>query len=145
MWGNDHITTQDYVRELFPGKPPNFYEPLIVLAAIGAVTTTLKLGTAVTGAADARSGLSRQAGDHASTSMSDGRFILAVGIGAYREEFSGLGRLAPREGAPRRHDGRGPRRAAKLFTETRASHEGKYYAFRDVEMLPKSRAQPFPL
>ena len=47
VWGNDHITTQNYVRDLFPGKPPNFYEPLVVLAAISAATTTLKLGTAL--------------------------------------------------------------------------------------------------
>ena len=48
VWGNDHVTTQDYVRKLYPGKPPNFYEPMMVLAAIGAVTTKLKLGTALT-------------------------------------------------------------------------------------------------
>ena len=24
VWGNDHITTQHYVRELFPGRPPSF-------------------------------------------------------------------------------------------------------------------------
>ena len=48
VWGNDHITTQDYVRKLFPNQPPNFYEPMMVLAAIGASTTKLKLGTALT-------------------------------------------------------------------------------------------------
>jgi len=26
VWGNDHITTPHYVRALFPGRPPNFYE-----------------------------------------------------------------------------------------------------------------------
>jgi len=34
VWGNDHVTTQHYVKELFPDRPPNFYEPLITLAAI---------------------------------------------------------------------------------------------------------------
>src|ERR1700744_759549 len=47
VWGNDHITTQNYVRELFPGKPPNFYEPLVVMAAIAGQTTTLRLGTSL--------------------------------------------------------------------------------------------------
>ena len=32
VWGNDHIQTQDYVRGLFPGKAPNFYELLTVLS-----------------------------------------------------------------------------------------------------------------
>jgi alkanesulfonate monooxygenase SsuD/methylene tetrahydromethanopterin reductase-like flavin-dependent oxidoreductase (luciferase family) len=43
---SDHVTTQDYLRELLRGKAPNFYEPTMVLAAIGAVTT--KLDTAIT-------------------------------------------------------------------------------------------------
>ena len=47
VWGNDHITTQKYVKELFPGQQPAFYEPLITLMAIGAATTTLRLGTAL--------------------------------------------------------------------------------------------------
>ncbi len=32
-----------------------------------------------------------------------------------------------------------------LFNQKQASFEGKYYTFKDVEMFPKSRAQPFPL
>ena len=47
VWGNDHITTQNYVRDLFPGQQPAFYEPLITLTAIGAATSTLRLGTAL--------------------------------------------------------------------------------------------------
>ena len=31
VWGNDHITTQEYVRALFPGTPPSFYEVMTVL------------------------------------------------------------------------------------------------------------------
>ena len=36
VWGNDHITTQHYVRENFP-EPPNFYDVLITLAHVAAV------------------------------------------------------------------------------------------------------------
>jgi alkanesulfonate monooxygenase SsuD/methylene tetrahydromethanopterin reductase-like flavin-dependent oxidoreductase (luciferase family) len=32
-----------------------------------------------------------------------------------------------------------------LFTEARCSFEGKYYAFRDIEMAPKSVHSTFPL
>lgn len=32
-----------------------------------------------------------------------------------------------------------------LFRERIASFDGEYYSFKDVEMFPKSRAQPFPL
>ncbi len=33
----------------------------------------------------------------------------------------------------------------RLFTERRVTHEGKYYAVRDVEMYPKPKADPFAL
>ena len=49
VWGNDHITTQGYVREKFPGRTPNFYEPLITLAMCAQATDRIKLGTALNG------------------------------------------------------------------------------------------------
>ena len=144
VWGNDHVTTQDYVRDLFPGKAPNFYEPIVVLAAIGAVTTTLKLGTAIT-VLPMREPvyLAKQA--ITLDQMSDGRFIMAVGIGAYREEFAAWG--GSRIAGARRGDmmDEGLVALQKLFTEARSSHDGKYYSFKDLEMFPKSVAQPFPL
>jgi alkanesulfonate monooxygenase SsuD/methylene tetrahydromethanopterin reductase-like flavin-dependent oxidoreductase (luciferase family) len=87
VWGNDHITTQDYVRELFPGQPPNFYELLTVLSFCAAATTTLKVGMAVA-VLSMRDPfwLAKQAATI--DQMSGGRFILGVGIGAYREEFA---------------------------------------------------------
>jgi len=33
----------------------------------------------------------------------------------------------------------------RLFTETRVTHQGKYYACRDVEMFPKPAQKPFAL
>jgi alkanesulfonate monooxygenase SsuD/methylene tetrahydromethanopterin reductase-like flavin-dependent oxidoreductase (luciferase family) len=48
VWGNDHITTQDYVRNLHPGAVPNFYEPIITLATIAGATSRIGLGTALT-------------------------------------------------------------------------------------------------
>ena len=46
VWGNDHITTQQYVYDEF-GQQPRYYAPLITLAAIAEHTTTLKLATAL--------------------------------------------------------------------------------------------------
>jgi probable F420-dependent oxidoreductase len=144
VWGNDHVTTQDYVRDLFPGKPPNFYEPMMVLAAIGAVTTRLKLGTALT-VLPMRDPvyLAKQA--ITLDQMSNGRFIMAVGLGAYREEFLAWG--GSRVEKARRGDmmDEGLEALQLLFNEARCSYEGKYYTFKDLEMFPKSRAQPFPL
>jgi len=144
VWGNDHITTQDYVRELFPGKPPNFYEPLITLTAIGAVTTNLKLGTALC-VLPMRDPvyLAKQA--ITLDQMTGGRFIMAVGLGAYREEFLAWG--GSRAAKARRGDMMDEALEALqlLFNEPKCSFEGKYYSFKDIEMFPKSVAQPFPL
>ena len=47
VWGNDHIQSQHYVRELYPNSPPNFYELLTVLSFGAAATTKLEVGTAL--------------------------------------------------------------------------------------------------
>ncbi|MEP4115096.1 MAG: LLM class flavin-dependent oxidoreductase, partial [Nitratireductor sp.] len=44
VWGNDHMTTQQYVREEF-SQAPNFWEILSTYAYIAAETTSLRLGT----------------------------------------------------------------------------------------------------
>ena len=144
VWGNDHITTQDYVRRQHPGRPPNFYEPLTVMAAISAATTRLKLGTALC-VLPMRDPvyLAKQA--ITLDQMSGGRFIMAVGLGAYREEFLAWG--GARVADARRGDmmDEGLQALEKLFTEPVASHQGAYYSFSGIEMHPKSVAQPFPL
>jgi probable F420-dependent oxidoreductase len=144
VWGNDHVTTQDYVRELFPGKPPSFYEPTIVLAAIGAATTTLELGTALT-VLPMRDPVYLAKQVLTLDQLTNGRFIMAVGIGAYREEFLNWGgsRVAKAHRGNMMDEGLEALRL--LFTEPRCSFEGKYYSFKDIEMFPKSRRQPFAL
>ena len=42
VWGNDHITSQNYVRALHPDTPPRFYDPMTVLAFCAAATTTIR-------------------------------------------------------------------------------------------------------
>jgi probable F420-dependent oxidoreductase len=144
VWGNDHITTQNYVRTLFPGQAPNFYEPMIVLAAIAAVTQHLRLGTALT-VLPMRDPvyLAKQA--ITLDQMSGGRFVLGVGVGAYREEFLAWG--GSRVAGARRGDLMDEGLAALkiLFTEPSCSFAGKHYSFENVELAPKSIRQPFPL
>jgi probable F420-dependent oxidoreductase len=144
VWGNDHVTTQDYVRALYPGKPPNFYEPMMVLAAIGAVTTKLKLGTALT-VLPMRDPVYLVKQAITLDQMTGGRFIMGVGLGAYREEFLAWG--GSRVAKARRGDmmDEGLQALKLLFEESRSSYEGRYYSFKNLEMFPKSRAQPFPL
>ncbi|MET0220083.1 MAG: TIGR03619 family F420-dependent LLM class oxidoreductase, partial [Tardiphaga sp.] len=119
-------------------------EPMMVLAAIGASTTTLKLGTALT-VLPMRDPvyLAKQA--ITLDRMTGGRFMMGVGLGAYREEFLAWG--GSRVEKARRGDMMDEGLAALelLFREDRCSYEGKYYSFKDLELFPKSVAQPFPL
>ena len=144
VWGNDHITTQQYVHDLFPGKVPNFYEPMIVMAAIAGATTTLKLGTAVTVLPMHEPVyLAKQA--LTLDQVSNGRFIMGVGVGAYREEFAAWGGTRVKGAHRGAMMDEGLDVLTRLFTETRGSYDGKYYSYHDLEMAPKSIAQPFPL
>lgn len=144
VWGNDHITTQKYVADLFPGQPPNFYEVMTVLSFCAAATTTLKVGTAVA-VMPMRDPfwLAKQCATI--DQMSGGRLILGVGIGAYREEFAAWAPRVAKEGQRGEMLDEGLEVMRRLFTETSVTHEGKYYAYRNIEMFPKPKQDPFAL
>jgi alkanesulfonate monooxygenase SsuD/methylene tetrahydromethanopterin reductase-like flavin-dependent oxidoreductase (luciferase family) len=71
--------------------------------------------------------------------------ILELGIGAYREEF---GAWAPRLAADARRGemlDEGLGLICRLFTQAHVTHEGRYYACRNIEMFPKPKQNPFAL
>jgi probable F420-dependent oxidoreductase len=143
VWGNDHITTQHYVRALYPDTPPAFYEVLITLAVVGAATTRLRLGTAllVLPMRDP-AWVAKQAATL--DQLTGGRFVLGTGIGAYREEFEAWG---PRLKGARRGEmaDEALELLHRLFTERSVTFEGRHYACAGLEMYPKPRQQPFPI
>lgn len=143
VWGNDHVTTQHYVRTLYPDTPPNYYDVLVTLAVVGAATTRLRLGTALL-VLPMRDPVwvAKQAATL--DQLTGGRFLLGTGIGAYREEFEAWN--------PRLRDSRRGEMADealellhRLFTERSVTFEGRHYACAGVEMYPKPRQQPFPI
>jgi probable F420-dependent oxidoreductase len=144
VWGNDHITTQHYVRELFPDMPPNFYEPLVTMSMIAGATTTLRLGTALL-VLPMREPVYLAKQISTLDQLSGGRFTLGVGIGAYREEFAAQSPRLVEQGA-RRGDMMDEALDAlhRLLTEQKCSFDGKHYAFHDIEMFPKP-VQRFPI
>ena len=142
VWGNDHMTTQKYVRKEF-NTPPNFWEPLIVYAYLAAKTTTLKFGTGIL-VTPMRRDIVVLAKQIASLDQfSGGRFMLGVGIGAYREEFEAL------HPTWRSHRGDLLEESIQviqyLFNERVASWHGEYYHFENVEMYPKPLQNPLPI
>lgn len=141
VWGNDHIATQRYVQDHFP-TPPNFFDPLGYLAFCAAKTKTIRLATCIlvlpfrhpVVAAKQLATL-----DH----LSNGRLVVGMGIGAYREEFEAL------HPGVDLHRGRYAEEAIAslhlLFSERRASFDGEFIQFDNVESYPKPRQQRLPL
>jgi len=142
VWGNDHMTTQRYVREDFE-TPPNFWEVLITLSFVAAATTKLRVCTGVLVPAMRRDVvvLAKQMAtlDH----FSKGRLMVGMGVGAYREEFEALqpGRMVHRGNMLEESI----QALRHLFNERVASWEGEYYQYQEVEMYPKPLQDPFPI
>jgi probable F420-dependent oxidoreductase len=142
VWGNDHITAAPYVRTKW-SEPPNFYEVLITLATVGAHTRRVRLGTAVL-VLPLRDPVLLAKQVATLDRFTGGRVVLAVGLGAYREEFEAQW---PRRASERRGDllDEGLVALRALWTEREASHAGTHYAFEKVELYPKPVQQPLPI
>jgi probable F420-dependent oxidoreductase len=142
VWGNDHMTTQNYVRAEFP-VPPRFWEPLITYAFVLANTRTLKVGTGVLVLPMRRDIVVTAKQIATLDHFGGGRLEIGVGIGAYREEFDALQPDSPLN----RGDivDEGVQALRKLFADRVASFEGKFYRFRDVELWPKTRQARIPI
>jgi probable F420-dependent oxidoreductase len=143
VWGNDHVTTQKYVREIFP-QPPNFYDVLITLAMVAQATTRLRVGTSLL-VMPMREPVYLAKQVATLDQLSGGRFVLAVGLGAYREEFEAwAGKRFPHA-----HRGEmleeGLAAFQTLINDKISSFDGKYYSFTELELYPKPKQQPFPL
>jgi probable F420-dependent oxidoreductase len=143
VWGNDHITTQHYVREAH-AQPPSFYDVLITMAMIAQATTRLRVGTALL-VMPMRDPVQLAKQVFTIDRLSGGRFILGVGIGAYREEFEAWAGSRYPHGRRGEMLDEGLAAFNLLLTERSASLEGKYYSFKGIEMFPKPGRQPFPL
>lgn len=143
VWGNDHITAPKYVREAFD-RPPNFYEPLITLAYAAAKTSTIRLAPSVI-VLPMREPVYLAKQVATLDCFSGGRFILGVGVGAYREEFE---RLHPTLAATAKRSemvDESLEALVKLFTEPVASFRGRYYEFDGIALSPKPVQKPLPL
>lgn len=142
IWGNDHYAPQDYVRQTYDTLP-NFWDVFMTHAAMAAATSRIQIGTSV---------LVLPMRDIAVTAkqiatldqLSNGRFLLGVGVGAYREEFAaarpylvGKDRGAMLE--------EGLALLNRLFTEDGVTHHGRYYHVENLDCQPKPRQQPFPI
>jgi probable F420-dependent oxidoreductase len=117
-----------------PEKP--FLESMTALAFLAGATETIRLGVSVLVLPY------RDPVHWAKTAatidwLSEGRFILGVGIGWMEEEFEALGRgelFAERARVAEEQLAV----ARNLFTETHCSFDGDHYSYEDIAFYPKS-------
>jgi probable F420-dependent oxidoreductase len=107
VWTFEHVIVPEDYASRYPyndsgkmGAPPetNFIDPLIALTAIAAATKTIRLGTGVNILSQVNPiYLAKQSASL--DFVSNGRFMLGVGIGWLREEFDALGVPFEKRGA----------------------------------------------
>lgn len=135
VWGNDHMTTQRYVREEFD-QAPNFWEILSTYAYIAAETTKLRMGTGMLVLPMRRDIVVAAKQIATIDHLSRGRLEIGIGIGAYREEFEAL------HPDWKVHRGRMVEEAFQaldlLYNQRVSSFDGEFYKFDDIEMYPKT-------
>ncbi len=142
VMANDHFNIPKYVAER-ERVPPNFYESIVTLSAAASITNRIKLVTGVVPLPYRDPVLLAK---QASTldQISGGRFILGVGLGAYREEFISV-----------HPEWKDKSRGAivdesleclkKLFTEDTVSFSGEFFQFENLKVYPKPLQKPFPI
>lgn len=143
VWGNDHVLTQKYVRAEF-GAAPRYYAPLITLAAVAQATTSIKVCTALLVAPFRHPVMvAKEVAtlDH----LSGGRVLMAMGIGAYLEEFQNMFGSKV-EGFKRGEMLDETLEALQLlWTAEPCSFHGKYYDFNEVDCSPAPVQKPLPI
>ena len=142
IWLNDHVTTQDYVRNAF-SKAPNYYEPLITLAYIAAQTSKCRLATGVL-VLPLREPVLLAKQVAVLDLLSGGRMLLGVGLGAYKEEFERMFPKIPTKYRPVILD-ECIQALRILWTHDIASFHGKYITFKDIQPYPKPVQKTVPL
>jgi probable F420-dependent oxidoreductase len=140
--GNDHLSTMQFVREAWHA-PPDYFEPLIVLADIAARTSSLRLTTGIM-VLTMRDPVLLAKQVATLDQLSGGRLTLGVAVGGYRDEFESVR-------PDRRHGNRADvmtetiESLRELWTQRRASYHGQYVQFDDVESYPKPVQEPLPI
>jgi alkanesulfonate monooxygenase SsuD/methylene tetrahydromethanopterin reductase-like flavin-dependent oxidoreductase (luciferase family) len=140
--GNDHLSTTNAVRKAWK-EPPEYFESLVTLTAIGVQTSVLRL-TVGTLALPPRDPVLLAKQVATLDRFTGGRVSLAVGAGHDQDEFE---RVSPglKDPALSRLTTETVRSLKALFTQRLSSFSGNYRHFRDVESYPKPMQTPLPI
>ena len=150
VWTFEHVMVPVDYESKYPynksgnmGIEPetNFVDPLIALAAVAEATTTLRLATGVNILSQVNPiYMAKQAASL--DFMSNGRFMLGVGIGWLREEFDALGVPFERRGARFDDYVTGMR---KIWSGEVVEHESDFVSWTNFKSYPLPIQNPFPV
>src|SRR5215813_4382217 len=146
LWVSDHVifprtATGNYPGGRFPHPPDKAYlEPVITLTAAAMCTVRARLGASVF-ILGHRHPVVMAKMLTSIDALSQGRLIVGVGVGWWKEELEILG-------APFHQRGRQADEALRVFkalwTQDNPAFEGEFFRFRDVGFAPKPVQKPHP-
>jgi len=150
VWTFEHVIVPVNYDSKYPynksgnmGAAPetNFVDPLIALSAVAASTKTLRLATGVNILSQVNPiYMAKQAASL--DFLSNGRFMLGVGIGWLREEFDALGVPFERRGARFDDYVAGMR---KIWSGDVVEHESDFISWKGFKSYPLPIQNPFPV
>lgn len=150
LWTVEHVVVPAGYQSTYPydpsGRMPGgddapMPDPLVWLAALAPVTTTIRLATGVL-ILPQRNPVVLAKEVATLDALSGGRALLGIGVGWLREEFEALG-VPFGERAGRTDDAVGALRA--LWSQDRASYDGRYTSFTDCVVRPQPVAGTVPV
>jgi len=146
LWVSDHVVfprtaTGNYPGGRFPHPPDKPYlEPVTVLAAAAVATTRPRLGSSVF-ILGHRHPVVMAKMLTSIDALSEGRLIVGVGVGWWKEEMEILGAPFGRRG---RQADEILRVFKALWTEDNPRVHGEFFAFSDIGFAPKPVQKPHP-
>ena len=150
VWTFEHVIVPVDYESKYPyndsgkmGAPPetNFVDPLIALTAVAASTSTIRLATGVNILSQVNPiYIAKQAASL--DFMSNGRFMLGVGIGWLKEEFEALGVPFERRGARFDDYIEGMR---KIWAGDVVEHQSDFISWTNFKSYPLPVQTPFPV
>jgi probable F420-dependent oxidoreductase len=146
LWVSDHVVfprsiTGAYPAGRFPYPPDTPYlEPVAALAAVAACTTGTRIGSSVFILGHRHPVVMAKMLATIDT-LSDGRLIIGVGVGWWKEELEILG--VP-FGARGRHADEILRVMKELWTADDPRFAGEFFRFRELGFAPKPVQKPHP-
>jgi probable F420-dependent oxidoreductase len=135
LWVIDHLVVAP------PIYRTAWLEPLSVLAAVGAVTKRVKLGTSIL-VTPIRTPSILAKTFATMDYLTDGRMILGSGVGWWDQEFEV-------SGVPKKERGERTEETVdifhKLMSGSNINHDGKYWQFKDITMEPRPIQPKIPV